>query len=82
MRVKKLTKTVKKAIETARIKSLQVDLSDQPKREKKQRGAAAGSQVGVGEIAYKQVSSSGREMKLVDQLVNINSMNNVRAREI
>jgi len=69
MRVKKLTKTAKRVIKTTRIKNLQVDLSDKPKREKKLRGAAAGSPVGVGEISYKQITSSGKEMKLATKKV-------------
>lgn len=69
MRVKKMTKTAKRAIETTRIKNLQVDLSDKPKREKKLRGASAGTQVAVGEISYKQITSSGKEMKVATKKV-------------
>ena len=66
MRVKKITKTAKRAIEHA---ASRVDLSDKPKREKKLRGASAGTQVAVGEISYKQVTSSGKEMKLATKKV-------------
>ena len=39
MRVKKLTKAAKKAIEAVRIKNLQVDFSPKPQRKKKLRGS-------------------------------------------
>jgi hypothetical protein len=47
MRVKKLTKAAKKAIEAARIKNLQVDFNPKPQRKKKRRGCDADRKNGV-----------------------------------
>ena len=47
MKVKKLTKAAKKAIEALRIKNLQVDFSPKPQRKKKRRGFDADRENGV-----------------------------------
>ena len=47
MKVKKLTKAAKKAIEAVRIKNLQVDFSPKPQRKKKRRGCDADRENGV-----------------------------------
>jgi len=47
MRVKKLTKAAKKAIEAVRIKNLQVDLSSKPQRKKKRRGSHTNMEGGI-----------------------------------
>lgn len=47
MKVKKITKAAKKAIEAVRIKNLQVDFSSKPQRKKKRRGFDVDREKGI-----------------------------------